>query len=58
MATSGLTVAASGSWTSGFVVLAMVCLWGMSLMVAVKGTWRLTWATALSAPVPSDPVAR
>ena len=36
---------ATGTWTTGFAVMAAVCLWGMSLMVAVKGGWQLTWAT-------------
>jgi MFS transporter, NNP family, nitrate/nitrite transporter len=48
---------ASGSWASGFALLAMVCLWGMSLMVAVKSTWQLTWATAMTA-APSDRATR
>jgi NNP family nitrate/nitrite transporter-like MFS transporter len=37
---------ATSSWTTGFAALAAVCLWGMSLLVAVKGTWQLTWAPA------------
>lgn len=47
---------ATGSWTAGFAVLAAICLWGMTLLVAVKGTWRLTWATPLPHDGP-EPVA-
>jgi NNP family nitrate/nitrite transporter-like MFS transporter len=35
---------ATGTWTSGFAFYAAICLWGMSLVVAVKGAWELTWA--------------
>ena len=42
----GLLKDLTGSFASGFVVLAVVCLWGMSLMVAVSGAWRTTWATS------------
>jgi hypothetical protein len=28
------------------VVLAVLCFWGMSLMLAVAGGWRLTWAAS------------
>jgi NNP family nitrate/nitrite transporter-like MFS transporter len=34
----------TGTYASGFIVLAALCVWGMSLMVAVAGAWRLTWA--------------
>ena len=34
----------TGTYAGGFVVLAMLCFWGMSLMVAVSGGWRRTWA--------------
>jgi NNP family nitrate/nitrite transporter-like MFS transporter len=40
----GLLKDLTGTYASGFVVLAVLCLWGMSLMVAVSGAWRLTWA--------------
>ncbi|MDX2166645.1 MAG: nitrate/nitrite transporter [Deltaproteobacteria bacterium] len=40
----GLLKDLTGTYGSGFVVLAVLCLWGMSLMVAVSGAWRLTWA--------------
>jgi MFS transporter, NNP family, nitrate/nitrite transporter len=46
----------TGGWTAGFVVLAAVCLWGMTLLVAVKGAWRLTWAMP-TAPETADRVA-
>lgn len=35
---------ATGSYAAGFFVMAAGCLWGMSLMLAIRGTWRLTWA--------------
>ena len=37
----------TGTYASGFVVLAVLCVWGMSLIVAVSGAWRLTWAAPL-----------
>jgi NNP family nitrate/nitrite transporter-like MFS transporter len=37
----------TGTYASGFVVLAVLCLWGMSLLVAVSGAWRMTWAASL-----------
>ena len=40
----GLLHDATGTWASGFAFYAAVCLWGMSLIVAVKGAWQLTWA--------------
>ena len=43
----GLLRDATGTWSSGFLALAAVCLWGMSLIFAVKGAWQLTWATSL-----------
>ncbi len=42
----GLLKDLTGTYASGFVVLAALCVWGMSLMVAVSGAWRLTWAKA------------
>ena len=44
----GLLRDATGGWSAGFVALAAASLWGMSLLVAVKGAWRLTWATSVS----------
>lgn len=41
----GLLRDATGTYASGLLAMAAVCLWGMSLMLAVRGTWRLTWAT-------------
>jgi NNP family nitrate/nitrite transporter-like MFS transporter len=35
---------ATGTYASGLLAMAAVCVWGMSLMLAVRGTWRLTWA--------------
>lgn len=40
----GMTRDLTGSYAGGFVALAALCLWGMSLMVAVSSRWRLTWA--------------
>jgi NNP family nitrate/nitrite transporter-like MFS transporter len=40
----GLLRDATGSYASGLLAMAAVCIWGMSLMLAVRGTWRLTWA--------------
>jgi NNP family nitrate/nitrite transporter-like MFS transporter len=42
---------ATGGWTAGFVVLAAVSVWGMTLVAAVKGAWRLTWATPVAGDV-------
>lgn len=44
---------ATGTYASGLVLLAFVCLWGFTLVVAVSGTWRLTWR-AESDRVPSE----
>ena len=44
----GLLKDVTGTYASGFVVLAVLCLWGMSLLVAVSGAWRLTWAAELA----------
>ena len=38
----GLLRDATGTWSGGFPALAAVCLWGMSLIFAVKGAWQLT----------------
>jgi NNP family nitrate/nitrite transporter-like MFS transporter len=47
----GLLKDLTGTYASGFVVLAALCLWGMTLMLAVSGAWRLTWAsTPLATP--------
>ncbi len=35
---------ATGTYASGLLAMAAVCVWGMSLMLAIRGTWRLTWA--------------
>jgi NNP family nitrate/nitrite transporter-like MFS transporter len=34
---------ATGTYASGLVLLAFVCVWSLTLVVAVSGTWRLTW---------------
>ena len=44
----GLMKDLTGTYASGFVVLAALCLWGMSLLVAVSGAWRMTWAASLA----------
>lgn len=44
----GLLKDLTGTYASGFLVLAALCLWGMSLLVAVSGVWRLTWAATLA----------
>ncbi len=44
---------ATGTYASGLLVLALVCVWGLTLVVAVSGTWRLTWR-AHSERVPSE----
>jgi NNP family nitrate/nitrite transporter-like MFS transporter len=54
----GLLRDATGSWASGFVALAAVCIWGMSLIFAVKGSWQLTWATPLRLARPDWQPAR
>lgn len=35
---------ATGSYAGGLLALVFLCLWGMTLVVAVSGGWRLTWA--------------
>ncbi|MFN8603054.1 MAG: MFS transporter [Candidatus Binatia bacterium] len=42
----GLVREVTGTYAGGFVVLAVLCFWGMSLMLAVAGGWRLTWAAS------------
>jgi NNP family nitrate/nitrite transporter-like MFS transporter len=37
----------TGTYASGLALLAFACVWGLTLVVAVSGTWRLTWATAV-----------
>lgn len=44
----GLLRDTTGGWNAGFGVLALVCIWAMTLVVAVKGSWRLTWATPVT----------
>jgi NNP family nitrate/nitrite transporter-like MFS transporter len=34
---------ATGTYASGLLVLAFACAWSLTLVVAVSGTWRLTW---------------
>lgn len=43
---------ATGTYGSGLFALAGGCVWGMSLVVAVSGAWRLTWAQRPSHDVP------
>jgi len=43
----GLLKDLTGTYASGFVVLALLCVWGMSLLLAVSGVWRMTWAANL-----------
>lgn len=45
----GMVRELTGSYGGGFVVLAALCFWGMSLMVVVGGGWRLTWAARAGA---------
>jgi len=40
----GLLRDRTGTYATGLGLLALVCLWGMTLMLAVSGTWRRTWA--------------
>ncbi len=35
---------ATGTYATGLFAMSAVCLWGMGLMLAIRGTWRLTWA--------------
>jgi NNP family nitrate/nitrite transporter-like MFS transporter len=44
----GMVREITGTYAGGFVVLAVLCFWGMTLMVAVAGAWRLTWAANVS----------
>jgi NNP family nitrate/nitrite transporter-like MFS transporter len=39
----GLLRDATGTYATGLFAMAGVCLWGMSLMLAIRTTWRLTW---------------
>lgn len=47
----------TGTWASGFAVLSAVCIWGMTLMIAVKGAWQLTWATPVRVHVRGEPAS-
>jgi len=40
----GLLRDLTGTYASGLVVFAAVGVWGMTLVLAVRGGWRLTWA--------------
>lgn len=40
----GLVRELTGSYAGGFVAVALLCFWGMGMMIAVGGAWRLTWA--------------
>jgi NNP family nitrate/nitrite transporter-like MFS transporter len=51
----GVARQTTGSWTLGFVALALLSLWGMSLLAAVKGAWRLTWAGSHGHPPRAAP---
>jgi NNP family nitrate/nitrite transporter-like MFS transporter len=53
----GMTRDLTGSYAGGFVALAALCFWGMSLMVAVSGGWRLTWAARDAFDGAEEPVA-
>jgi NNP family nitrate/nitrite transporter-like MFS transporter len=37
---------ATGTYASGLLVIAFACAWSLTLVVAVSGTWRLTWSAA------------
>jgi NNP family nitrate/nitrite transporter-like MFS transporter len=34
----------TGTYSTGLYAYALVCLWGMTLLLAVSAGWRLTWA--------------
>lgn len=40
---------ATGTYASGLFAMAAVCVWGMSLMLVVSGSWHLTWAARATA---------
>jgi NNP family nitrate/nitrite transporter-like MFS transporter len=40
----GLVRELTGTYAGGFVAVALLCFWGMGMMIAVGGAWRLTWA--------------
>jgi MFS transporter, NNP family, nitrate/nitrite transporter len=35
----------TGSYSSGLIVFGVVCIWALTLLLAVQATWRLTWAS-------------
>jgi MFS transporter, NNP family, nitrate/nitrite transporter len=41
----GLLRDATGTYASGLLAMAAVCVWGMGLMLTIQGSWRLSWAT-------------
>ncbi len=44
----------TGTYASGFLAYALVCLWGMTLVLAVKRGWHLTWAPDSGKVSPSE----
>ena len=34
----------TGTYAAGLAAFALVCVWGMTLVVAVSNGWRVTWA--------------
>jgi MFS transporter, NNP family, nitrate/nitrite transporter len=42
----GLLRDATGTYAAGLFVFAAACAWAMTLLVAVSGAWRLTWAAS------------
>lgn len=40
----GLLRDLTGTYATGLYAFAAACVWGMTLLVAVSATWRLTWA--------------
>jgi NNP family nitrate/nitrite transporter-like MFS transporter len=43
----------TGSYATGIGAFALVCVWGMTLVVAVSNGWRVTWASRASAQLPA-----
>ncbi len=45
----------TGTYASGLFAFAAACVWGLTLVVAVSGGWRITWADRHAVPLPAEP---
>jgi NNP family nitrate/nitrite transporter-like MFS transporter len=45
----------TGTYATGFLVFGGLCVWAMTLVVAVSGGWRVTWAARAPVRLPAEP---